>query len=180
MSDDKRQGSILITQSKKLFQHFSYFNNLNRLELVILSMIRDDILSSLMFQLLRQAQSQYLGPSSGLEIGNWSGNGRYTYGVVLTARYIYHFHDRSEHKSLYHMRNNIMFVSSHNIMFVSSHNMKGASVVQLVARWTTDHYHLSSNLGIGIYLKGVSSLTSLHYCWKSLSPFSLPCAQKWA
>jgi len=26
----------------------------------------------------------------------------------------------------------------------------GASVVQLVARWITDHYHLSSSLGVGI------------------------------
>jgi len=29
------------------------------------------------------------------------------------------------------------------------------------------------------YLKGVSSLTSLHYLWRSLGPFSLSCAQKW-
>ena len=29
------------------------------------------------------------------------------------------------------------------------------------------------------YLKGVSSLTSLHYLWRSPGPFSLPCAQKW-
>jgi len=29
------------------------------------------------------------------------------------------------------------------------------------------------------YLKGVSSLTSLHYPWGSIGPFSLPCAQKW-
>jgi len=29
------------------------------------------------------------------------------------------------------------------------------------------------------YLKGVSSLTLLHYLWRSLDPFSLPCAQKW-
>jgi len=28
-------------------------------------------------------------------------------------------------------------------------------------------------------LKVVSSLTSLHYLWWSLGPFSLPCAQKW-
>jgi len=28
--------------------------------------------------------------------------------------------------------------------------MVGASVVQLVARWITDHYHLSSNLGLGV------------------------------
>ena len=27
------------------------------------------------------------------------------------------------------------------------------------------------------YLKGVSSLTSLNYLWRSLGPFSLPCAQ---
>ena len=26
----------------------------------------------------------------------------------------------------------------------------GASVVQLVAHWTTDHYHLGSNLDVGI------------------------------
>ena len=51
-------------------------------------------------------------------------------------------------------------------------------MVQLVARWTTDHYHLSLNLGVA-YLKGVSSLTSLHYIWRSLDPFSLPCVQKW-
>ena len=30
------------------------------------------------------------------------------------------------------------------------------------------------------YLKGVSSLSSLHYLWRSLGPFSLPCALKWA
>ena len=29
------------------------------------------------------------------------------------------------------------------------------------------------------YPKGVSSLTSFHYIWKSLGPFSLPCAQTW-
>ena len=28
---------------------------------------------------------------------------------------------------------------------------EGTSVVQLVARWTTNHYHLSSNLGRGIF-----------------------------
>ena len=28
---------------------------------------------------------------------------------------------------------------------------KDVSVVWLVARWTTDHYHLSSNLAVGIY-----------------------------
>ena len=28
-------------------------------------------------------------------------------------------------------------------------------------------------------LKGVSSLTSIHYLWRSLGPFSQPCAQKW-
>ena len=26
----------------------------------------------------------------------------------------------------------------------------GASVVRLIVSWTTDHYHLSSNLGVGI------------------------------
>ena len=29
------------------------------------------------------------------------------------------------------------------------------------------------------YLKVASSMTSIHYLWRSLSPFSLPCAQKW-
>jgi len=29
------------------------------------------------------------------------------------------------------------------------------------------------------YLKVVSSFTSPHYIWRSLGPFSLPCAQKW-
>jgi len=29
------------------------------------------------------------------------------------------------------------------------------------------------------YLTGVSSLTLLHYLWRMLGPFSLPCAQKW-
>ena len=40
----------------------------------------------------------------------------------------------------------------------------------------TDHYHLNSAWA---YLKGVSSLTSLHYLWRSLGPFSLPCVQNW-
>jgi hypothetical protein len=29
------------------------------------------------------------------------------------------------------------------------------------------------------YLKFVSSLTSPHYLWRSLGPFSLPCTQMW-
>ena len=34
-------------------------------------------------------------------------------------------------------------------------------------------------ISVWAYLKGVSSLTSLHYLWRSLDPFSLPCARKW-
>ena len=33
--------------------------------------------------------------------------------------------------------------------------------------------------GFEAYLIGVSSLTWLRYLWRSLDPFSLPCAQKW-
>jgi len=33
------------------------------------------------------------------------------------------------------------------------------------------------NLPEWAYLKVVSSLTSLHYLWRSLGPFSLPCSQ---
>ena len=33
---------------------------------------------------------------------------------------------------------------------IFSHMARDASVALLVARWTTDHYHLSSNLSIGI------------------------------
>ena len=44
-----------------------------------------------------------------------------------------------------------------------------------VACWTTDHYQISA----WAYLKFVSYLTSLHYLWRSLGPFSLACAQKW-
>jgi len=44
-------------------------------------------------------------------------------------------------------------------------------------------FHLGSiiyKLSWKCTLEGVSSLTSkLHYLWKSLSPFSLSCAQKW-
>jgi len=34
-------------------------------------------------------------------------------------------------------------------------------------------------ISLWTYLKGVSSLTSLHYLWRSLNPFSLSYAQKW-
>ena len=36
-----------------------------------------------------------------------------------------------------------------------------------------------SRISAWAYLKVVSSLTSPHYLWRSLGPFSLPCAQKW-
>ena len=44
-----------------------------------------------------------------------------------------------------------------------------------------DHRSLPPRVRISAlaYLKGVSSLTSLHYLWRSLDPFSLPCTQKW-
>ena len=45
-----------------------------------------------------------------------------------------------------------------------------------VACWTTDHYHPCSNLGMGIS-EGCFTLTSLHYLWRSLDPFSFPCTQ---
>ena len=41
-----------------------------------------------------------------------------------------------------------------------------------------DHYHCV-RISAWAYLKGVSSLTLLHYLRRSLSPFSLLCAQKW-
>ena len=48
-----------------------------------------------------------------------------------------------------------------------------------VARWTTDHSHCVQ-IPVWAYLKVVSSLTLLLYLWRSLGPFSLPCAQKWS
>jgi hypothetical protein len=42
-----------------------------------------------------------------------------------------------------------------------------------VACWTTDHYHPCST-SAWAYMKVVSSLTSPHYLWRSLGPFSLP------
>jgi len=47
-----------------------------------------------------------------------------------------------------------------------------------VACWTIDHYH-RVRISAWAYLKVVSSLTSFHYLWRLLGPFSLPCAQKW-
>ena len=46
-----------------------------------------------------------------------------------------------------HTHTHIMF-DGHRLFFYIW--QQGASVVQLVACWTTDHHHLSQNLGVGI------------------------------
>ena len=43
--------------------------------------------------------------------------------------------------------------------------------------WIKDHYHLSSNLDVGIS-EGCFIFDLLHYIWRSFGSFSLPCAQK--
>ena len=63
------------------------------------------------------------------------------------------------------------------LMFEVIDSLTPGPYVILIARWAKDRYHLSSNPAWS-YLKVVSSLTSLHYLWTSLGPFSLPCAQK--
>jgi len=57
--------------------------------------------------------------------------------------------------------------------YSSIRKLLGAFVVELVARWTTDHHHLSSIFSAWAYLKGVSSLTSLHYPWRMPQPSPL-------
>jgi len=47
-----------------------------------------------------------------------------------------------------------------------------------VACWTTGHYHPCSNLGADLF-EDCFIFDSFHYLWRSLGPFSLPCAQKW-
>ena len=47
--------------------------------------------------------------------------------------------------------------------------------------WTFDAVHrlLRHCSSRWVYLKGVSSLTSLYYLWRPFGPFSLSCTQKW-
>ena len=48
-----------------------------------------------------------------------------------------------------------------------------------VAFWITYHYHPCVRMSAWGYPKSVTSLTSIHYIWRSLGPFSLPCVQKY-
>jgi len=49
------------------------------------------------------------------------------------------------------------------------------NTLQICPCWDSTQVRISA----WAYLKAVSSLTSLHYLWPALGPFSLPCAQTW-